>query len=290
MKSISLLSIALLLVLFTTLTQAQSIPNGDFEDWVIGGGPDLWYTNNQYWPPIECLQIFADFQAYSGNICAMGIVDSCIELSVLYPPLLTSFDISLNSKPEALHGFYKYFPLGNDLFYARAKLYADSVLIGEGSFKSEQLVDDFTEFVVNFEYTTNDIPDIAVIDFTIDSSLVDNQLHQGSSWFIDSLSFGPLSDIRNEEEIFPDAISLYQNYPNPFNPKTIIKYQIPELRFVTLKLYDVLGNEIATLVNEEKPIGNHTIEFDASTLPSGVYFYRLQVGSFVETKKMMLMK
>ena len=83
---------------------------------------------------------------------------------------------------------------------------------------------------------------------------------------------------------------LSQNYPNPFNPKTIIKYQIPELSFVTLKVYDVLGNEIAILLNEEKPIGTYELTWYADNLPSGIYFYRLQAGSFVETKKMVLIK
>jgi len=83
---------------------------------------------------------------------------------------------------------------------------------------------------------------------------------------------------------------LSQNYPNPFNPSSTISYQIPELSFVTLKVYDVLGSEIITLVNEEKVVGSYEIEFDATLLPSGIYFYRLQAGSFVETKKMVLMK
>jgi len=86
------------------------------------------------------------------------------------------------------------------------------------------------------------------------------------------------------------AYSLSNNYPNPFNPSTTIKFQIPELSIVTLKVYDVLGNEIAILVNEEKPAGNYEIQFDATAFPSGVYFYKLQAGSFVETKKMVLMK
>jgi len=95
----------------------------------------------------------------------------------------------------------------------------------------------------------------------------------------------------------PTRFSLSQNYPNPFNPVAAIKYQIPELSFVTIKVYDVLGNEITTLFYEEKPAGSYEIEFDASSLPSGIYFYRLQAlptgrqaGSFVETKKMILMK
>jgi len=94
----------------------------------------------------------------------------------------------------------------------------------------------------------------------------------------------------NNETNPPTEFDLYQNYPNPFNPYTTIEYQIPEISLVTLKVYDVLGNEITTLVNEEKPAGSYEVEFDATTLPSGVYFYRLQAGDFFETKKMVLMK
>jgi len=98
------------------------------------------------------------------------------------------------------------------------------------------------------------------------------------------------SDIVKIEITAPNKFSLEQNYPNPFNPITTIKYQIPELSFVTLKVYDVLGNEIATLVNKEKNAGTYEIEFDPAGFQSGVYFYQLQVGSLVETKKMVLMK
>ena len=94
----------------------------------------------------------------------------------------------------------------------------------------------------------------------------------------------------DNEIISPQEFGIDQNYPNPFNPTTTIKYQIPELSFVTLKVYDVLGNEIATIVNEEKPIGIYEVEFDATGLPSGIYFYKLRAGTFVETKKMVLMK
>jgi hypothetical protein len=93
----------------------------------------------------------------------------------------------------------------------------------------------------------------------------------------------------------PDGFILSQNYPNPFNPSTTINYSIPAFSFVTLKIYDVLGNEITTLVNEEKSQGMYEVLFSISSensynLPSGIYFYRLQAGSFVETKKMILLK
>ena len=87
---------------------------------------------------------------------------------------------------------------------------------------------------------------------------------------------------------------MYQNYPNPFNPSTTISYQIPETSFITIKVYDVLGNEIATLVNEEKPTGSYEVEFQSATgswqLASGMYFYQLKVGNYVETKKMLMLK
>ncbi len=93
-----------------------------------------------------------------------------------------------------------------------------------------------------------------------------------------------------EEETELLDFMLEQNYPNPFNPTTTIKYQIPELSFVTLRVYDVLGNEIATLVNEEKPAGSYELDFSGSELTSGIYFYTLRTGDFVETKKMILLK
>ena len=83
---------------------------------------------------------------------------------------------------------------------------------------------------------------------------------------------------------------LEQNYPNPFNPGTKIKYSIPQLSQVQIKVYDVLGNEVATLVNEEKLDGEYEVEFDGSALTSGIYFYQLKAGSFVETRKMVLLR
>jgi photosystem II stability/assembly factor-like uncharacterized protein len=91
-------------------------------------------------------------------------------------------------------------------------------------------------------------------------------------------------------EFKPTTFYLDQNYPNPFNPSTKISWQSPAGSWQTLKVYNVLGNEIATLIDEYKPAGSYEITFDASALTSGVYFYRLQAGSFVQTRKMILMK
>jgi hypothetical protein len=92
------------------------------------------------------------------------------------------------------------------------------------------------------------------------------------------------------ENGLPDAFTLSQNYPNPFNPTTTIIYGLRERTNVELKLFDVLGCEIEIFVSGEQDAGYYEIEFNASILASGIYFYRLQAGSFVETKKMILMK
>jgi len=94
----------------------------------------------------------------------------------------------------------------------------------------------------------------------------------------------------NSGEQLPDKYELFQNYPNPFNPSTTIKYNLPEVSVVIIKVYDVLGREVSSLVNELKQPGKYEINFDASSLSSGTYFYRIQAGSFIETKKMVLLK
>jgi hypothetical protein len=88
----------------------------------------------------------------------------------------------------------------------------------------------------------------------------------------------------------PTECFLSQNYPNPFNPSTNIKFRVADFGFVSLKVYDILGREIATLVNEEKPAGEYQVDFNSANLPSGIYFYRLKAGGFVQTKKFILMK
>jgi hypothetical protein len=83
---------------------------------------------------------------------------------------------------------------------------------------------------------------------------------------------------------------LSQNYPNPFNPSTTIKYSIAQFSNVVLKIFDILGNEIETLVDEEKPAGEYKVEFNGTSLTSGIYFYQLKAGNYIETNKMILLK
>lgn len=111
----------------------------------------------------------------------------------------------------------------------------------------------------------------------------------GNLLMFDGSNLITITSVSEESKLYTDFI-LSQNYPNPFNPSTNIEFRTVEFGFVNLKVYDVLGNEIAVLINEEKPAGKYEVTFDAFALSSGVYFYKLQAGKYVEAKKMVLLK
>ena len=128
--------------------------------------------------------------------------------------------------------------------------------------------------------------------------LKDNSLYLGGS-LSDSNTLSNIFLMKLDQELNLNVNELYsnpycfklsQNYPNPFNPSTKINYQIPSFNHVILKVYDVLGKEIAQLVNEEKPAGSYEINFNASKLSSGIYFYRLQARNYTQTRKMILLR
>lgn len=127
-------------------------------------------------------------------------------------------------------------------------------------------------------------------EFAMSIGIVDTTLFTGILGF--GLWNRPLiiADVEKDKKYYPTDFLLSQNFPNPFNPSTSFEYQIPEFSFVSIKIYDVLGKELRTLVDEEKSAGIYKISFDAGNLPSGVYFYRIQAGSFIDTKKMLLLR
>jgi hypothetical protein len=104
------------------------------------------------------------------------------------------------------------------------------------------------------------------------------------------LEMETISNIKEQTNSDVNKEFSLASYPNPFNPSTTISFSIPTSEFVTLKVFDALGSEVATLVNEEKPNGIYKVDFNGSSLSSGIYFYTLQAGKFSETKKLILMK
>ena len=146
----------------------------------------------------------------------------------------------------------------------------------------------YSDSIKTFDLTNSKIKDIAID-------------RDGNKWFISGEGLFVFNEekivsVKHEEKL-PEYLRLYQNYPNPFNPNTTIQYSLPAnvvlnatSTIVNLKVYDILGREIATLVNQEQNAGNYDVNFDASKLTSGIYFYRLQYGSLITSKKMILLK
>ena len=127
----------------------------------------------------------------------------------------------------------------------------------------------------------------SVAESFIGSSVNPDYQHRSGFWYIYQEVTG--TDV-SEDDLLPAFFKLEQNYPNPFNPTTTIQFAVPERSNVLIKIYDILGSEVATLVNEEMEAGWHKRNFDASSLSSGIYLFRMDAGSYVNTKKMILIK
>ena len=132
------------------------------------------------------------------------------------------------------------------------------------------------------------LPNYSVLSLAFDATYIYAGLYYGGVWR------RPLSEmitgVEDQSNAIPSQFVIEQNYPNPFNPSTKIRYSVPQSSNVMIKVFDILGNEIETLVNEEKPVGTYEITWYAESLPSGIYFYTINAESFVETKKLVLLK
>jgi len=265
------------------------IPNAGFENWT-NGEPDNWTTNNA--PPLLVF-ITQTGSAHSGSSAVEGSVISSGGVNIS-PALVGGPDHNgwpYTDRPGSFHGFYKLTSVGNDI------LTGDAVFVHNGSFIGATYftlgpASSYTEFSSDITWITADNPDTLLIDFIITNG--SGNLNVGTTFYLDDLSFGASTDVKAENNSLT-TFELAQNYPNPFNPSTVIKYSIPKESFVTLKIYNLLGQEVATLVNEDKPVGTYNAKFSTSDvssgkLTSGIYLYRLTAGNYVQTKKMMLLK
>ena len=169
------------------------------------------------------------------------------------------------------------------------------VIIGNFNVVEKSIIPSFHNEGMWYDYFSGD--SIEVTNTQLSVTLSPGEFHIYTTIKLQT----PESDIlvnveKNNDNTIPIVFKLFQNYPNPFNPTTTISYSIPSINIdgrlenVKLKVFDILGNEVATLVEEQQSAGNYKINFDASFLPSGIYFYRIQAGSFIETKKLVLLK
>ncbi|MEJ2196738.1 MAG: T9SS type A sorting domain-containing protein [Ignavibacteriaceae bacterium] len=260
------------------------IQNSGFESW-IGDTPEGWETSNQ----VGIQNVLPSTDAHSGNFSArMEIVEW--QGIPFAPQLFTDdggFGFQISERYNMLTGYYKLIPQEGDFLDVSVIMLSDGQwLIGSGTATYSEAADTWTQFSIPINYLGTENPVYCSIQVNVGFSQ-----NVGGIAFIDDLELSVISDIESStaDEI-PDNFELSQNYPNPFNPSTTLKYSVPKFSNVVIKVFDILGNEIQTLVNKEKATGTYELTWYAEGFPSGVYFYRLQAGDFVETKKMILMK
>jgi 5-hydroxyisourate hydrolase-like protein (transthyretin family) len=144
------------------------------------------------------------------------------------------------------------------------------------------------------------IPSLKDGNYTIKASKIGYQTSKyfnkvnmdlNSKPFIDGVDiYFTLTDAKKDKKLIPEFYKLSQNYPNPFNPSTTIQYEIPKESFVSIKVYNIIGREIAILVNEQKTAGYYQVQFDAANIPTGIYFCRINAGNYSAVNKMLLLK
>lgn len=281
----------ILLILFLGTIPGVSfsqIPNSGFEYWTAGN-PEGWYALNLFGFGIPITQVAP---GHSGSWALKGeVITSTIGDTIL--PLLVSGQsgdgFSISEKHSALTGYYKFLSAGGDQFVINILMYNSNNYIGGAYLFITDATVNYTLFTMPINYLSSEIPDHCIIQMMIGNPT--SFIHPGSYYLIDDLSLATDTDIQNQPgAMVPAEFELLQNYPNPFNPTTKIKFLNKKSGNVSLKIYDILGNEIANLVNDHLSAGTYEVTFDASQLASGTYLYRLQIESFVETKKMILLR
>jgi hypothetical protein len=282
----SLLSVFTILLFHLTLT-AQEIPNPGFENWDgVTGEPIDWLTNN---PPSGPSTVFQSLNSHSGMWSAALRVQS-VGGFPLFPVLTAGADgmgIPVTQRYEALNGYYEFTPDTGDIFSVTVQMWsggAQGSLIGSGIFISSIDPGNWTQFSAPITYSQTGTPDWCIITIAVITK--GNIL---TTAVVDDLSFGSANSVEQINGL-PEDFNLAQNYPNPFNPATKIQYSIPEASFVQLKVYDIIGNEVAILVNENQSAGTYRANFSGEGLSSGLYIAQLSTGNFVQTIKMSLLK
>lgn len=272
-------------VLITTKVKAQ-IPNAGFEQW-NQSEPINWMTSNLWFLKTVSPTDVAVSGSSAIKLTTLSMGELLMPATALSGANGSGFPV--NQRYEQLGLYYKFNKTNNTAYlFISVGLFKNGQGIGGGVVDITTDAENYTALNIPIEYFDDQVPDSAVIMIMVADQFSDTSA-SGSFAIIDDLSFNKLADVKDGDIILSEYM-LKQNYPNPFNPTTKISWQSPVNDWQTLKVYDILGNEVATLVDEYKPVGKYSIDFDASNLPSGVYLYQLRSGSNVNTRKMTLLK
>jgi hypothetical protein len=275
-----------LLITFLPITLFSQIPNAGFENWT-NGEPDNWVTDNA---PPDFIPVTQSSSAHSGSSAMQGTVLDFSGFPIA-PTFVSGPDgdgFPYTSRPGSFQGWYKLTSAGSggDMLQITVGFYKNGQGIG-AAFVTLSDAASYTQFSTDITWITADAPDSAIIVGLVGNG--SGSVNAGTTFLLDDLTFSGATAVQPDEN--KDlSFELAQNYPNPFNPTTTISYTLPKSSFVTLKVYNLLGQEVAELVNQDQFAGNHSVEFTGTDLPSGLYVYKIAAGNFTQTRKMMLLK
>lgn len=261
--------------------------NSSFEDWQEGE-PVNWMSND-----ISGDMITQSSDAYEGN--SSLILKPADLLGSGFPVFLFSSDAEGNGHPitqkyTSLKGYYKLSAAAEDVLWISVVITeSDSTVIGGGMIYLKEEKTNWTEFNIPILYDNlNGNPQMAYVTIALLDTAI-GSANVNSVAFIDNFSLENTTSV-DDGKIISDNFLLDQNFPNPFNPSTKISWSTNVAGKQTLKIYNILGNEVATLVDEFKEAGSYSVEFNSKGLTSGIYFYTLSLGNKSQTKKMILLQ
>lgn len=277
---------------FAVLVLSQcpaQVPNAGFETW-SGTDPEGWATSNA--PPLYT-NVTPSGIAHGGSSAARGEV-VLVSTFTIQPVLQSGPEgegFAYAQRPAAFTGYYQFFPQQGDRFGVNVVLFTGGVNgtpVAVAAAALPTAVSSYTQFNVAFQYLTGDQPDTCVAQFQIIGP-VSGTPHAGSYFLLDDLAFSGTASVTGEEPL-PTAVTLEQNYPNPFNAGTVISWHMPSSGRVSLAIYDLLGREVARPFDGPESAGFHSIRYEAVSLSSGTYLYRLTVGDVITTRRFVLLK
>jgi Secretion system C-terminal sorting domain len=302
-----LIMILLVLSAMAITTNAQ-IPNSGLETWgnfSSGGSIPYVFLKPNHWSGSDDYSFFSirrnpdNFPLGTGQYSmiitsdpsnnVMGVALSYDSLPQTLSPTNIPPAFPVNFRPTSFCLYYKYISVGGDSMTASCFFYKNGSKIGGAGYISGQNVSNWSSLIIPVTFSTADIPDSATIIFTT----FDNTQHDSSTLYVDNLSFDNLitTSVSFNPNERPGIYSLSQNYPNPFNPSTAIQFTVPSSGRAVLKVFNVLGQEVAALFDGEAAAGvRHEVQFNASNLPSGIYFSRLDFDGKMQVRKMLLLK
>lgn len=287
----------IVLLLCCAVPLSAQIPNASFETWT-NGSPDNWLTTNS---PPTLANITRTTVAHSGTAAVRGDVVTLSGTAFVMPPYLLSGSagagFTYSQRPAAFNGWYQFSPAAGsgDQLIVNVILFkgiSRGTPIGVASSVISASATSYKQFSLPFIYISGETPDTCYIQILVNGAV--GQPKAGTYFILDDLSFGSVGTAV-EDAAVATTFGLDQNYPNPFNPSTAISYQLSAKSFVSLRVYNLLGAEVANLVEGQKEAGRYTMSWNASSLPSGMYLYQLTATSekgevYRDTKRAVLLK